>query len=119
MKAIMELSPTSRSTMLSFERVIRRSGGRCEALVHLPTGVWARCGRPNGQIHHMLKRSRGGALLDKTGEVYHLAVLCYRHHMYVETSGEKTGLLIDGYMSEADGRLVYTGSDEFLKEKYK
>lgn len=90
----------------------------CEAQVLLPSGRWARCGRRNGQIHHMLKRSRGGAILDQFGETYHLAVLCHIHHQYVETSGEETGLLIDGYVNTVDGYPKYVGSDEYLKERY-
>lgn len=104
--------------MSAYQAVINRSGGRCEAQIQLSTGVWVRCGRSRGQIHHMLKRSRGGELLDGEGETYHLVVLCHRHHQQAETSGEETGLLIDGYVTKKDGHLVYTGSDEYLREKY-
>lgn len=67
----------------------------------------------------MLKRSRGGHLLDDYTN-YHLIALCHQHHRYAETSGEETGLLIDGYVisDPFTGRPVYTGSDDFLTEAF-
>jgi hypothetical protein len=67
----------------------------------------------------MLKRSRGGALLDPY-EIYHLIALCHQHHRYAETSGDETGLLIDGYVitDSITGRPVYTGSDPYLSATY-
>jgi len=67
----------------------------------------------------MLKRSRGGALLDPY-DIYHLIALCHQHHRYAETSGDETGLLIDGYVitDSISGRPVYTGSDVYLTAKY-
>lgn len=68
----------------------------------------------------MLKRSRGGHLLDAEDEIYHLIALCHHHHRYAETSGDDTGLLIDGYVitDAITGRPVYTGSDPYLTERY-
>lgn len=103
----------------AYQAVIDRSEGMCEAMVLVNGSVWTRCGKRNGQIHHMLKRGRGGELLDDVKETYHLMVLCQRHHMYAEESGEDTGMLIDGYVvSGVDGRPVYTGSDRYLTEVY-
>lgn len=68
----------------------------------------------------MLKRSRGGELLDQVGETYHLIAVCHQHHRYIETSGESTGGLIDGYVvtDSLTGQPVYTGSDEYLTSRY-
>jgi hypothetical protein len=66
----------------------------------------------------MLKRSRGGQILDDF-TTYHLIALCHQHHRYAETSGEATGLLIDGYVTtDIDGQPIYTGSDEFLTAEF-
>lgn len=99
--------------------VIRRSYGMCEAMVRLPR-AYARCGKNVVEVHHMLKRSRGGHLLDPLGETYHLIALCHEHHRYAETSGDDSGLLIDGYVvtDSISGRPVYVGSDEYLREHY-
>lgn len=103
-----------------YEAVAERSDGRCEAMVRIGNGVWTRCGRANAQIHHMLKRGRGGELLDRAGETYHLLAVCYIHHMYAEESGEDTDMLIDGYVisDPLTGRPVYTGSDAYLTALY-
>jgi hypothetical protein len=87
-------------------------------MVQLPR-AWARCGRPVVEVHHMLKRSRGGHLLDKY-EIYHLIALCHQHHRWAETSGENVGLLIDGYVitDSIHGCPVYTGSDEYLTDRF-
>ena len=103
----------------AIEAIIERSRQMCEAMVELPNGVWVRCGKRPVQIHHMLKRSRGGQLLDPH-TIYHLVAVCPRHHQYAETSGEETGLLIDGYVitDKHTGRPVYSGSDEMLLEMF-
>lgn len=103
----------------AYREVIDRSDGRCEAMVRIREGIWTRCGKKGGQIHHMLKRGRGGELLDRVRETYHLLVVCQRHHMYAEESGEDTGMLIDGYVvTGTDGSPVYTGSDPYLSSVY-
>ena len=90
----------------------------CEAMVALPR-TWTRCGKPMIEVHHALKRSRGGHLLDPY-DIYHLIALCHTHHRYVETSGDETGMLIDGYVitDSITGRPVYTGSDVYLTATY-
>lgn len=95
-----------------------RSGGHCEAMVLVSSGVWTRCGKPAIEVHHMLKRSRGGELLDRW-TTYHLVALCRTHHRFAEVSGEETGLLIDGYVvtDKQTGLPVYQGSDEGLKRE--
>ena len=99
------------------EAVRQRSGGRCEAMVRLPR-AWSRCGRTSVEMHHALKRSRGGAILDEHGEIYHLIDLCRAHHHYAETSGDYTSLIIDGYVTTENGVPVYEGPDEYLRKKY-
>lgn len=100
------------------EAVQRRSGGHCEAMLQLESGRWARCGKRPVQIHHMLKRSRGGEILDDW-MIDHLVVLCQTHHMWAEESGEETGLLIDGYVGlDPHTKVpVYEGSSVFLADK--
>lgn len=77
--------------------------------------VWARCGRGPVEVHHALKRSRGGQLLDPYTD-YHLIALCHQHHRYAEVTGDDSGLLIDGYVitDSQTGLPVYTGSDLYL-----
>ena len=50
------------------------------------------------ETHHMITRSRGGKVLDKAGETYHLASLCHDHHMFVHSGGEGyvSGFLMHG-----------------------
>lgn len=88
-------------------------------MVLLPRNVWTRCGKNVIEVHHMLKRSRGGHLLDPY-DLYHLIALCHHHHRYAETSGDETGLLIDGYVitDSITGLPVYTGSDPYLTKTY-
>lgn len=87
-------------------------------MVALPR-TWTRCGKPIIEIHHALKRSRGGHLLDPY-DIYHLIALCHQHHRYAETSGHETGMLIDGYVitDSISGKPVYTGSDLYLTAKF-
>lgn len=102
--------------MFGYDEALARSGGRCEAMVKLPR-TWARCGKPVVEVHHAVKRSRGGQLLDPyTGA--HLLVLCRAHHRYAETSGDDSGLLIDGYVTTVDGQPRYLGSDAYLTAAY-
>jgi len=64
----------------------------------------------------MLRRSHGGELLDEVGELYHLIVLCARHHGEVhEGAYPDSGLLISGNVFPGP---VYVGDDEYLSETY-
>lgn len=68
----------------------------------------------------MLTRARGGKLLDREGETYHHIALCRRHHSAADgRAAYEGGLLIDGYATTENGRVVYYGSDEYLREKYR
>ncbi len=84
------------------------------------TDIWTRCGKRGVESHHRLTRARGGTILDKAGETYHLIDLCPKHHRMAD--GEmayRNGLLIDGYVTTGpDGTPVYSGSDPYLKAKY-
>lgn len=114
--------------------VYYRSHGRCEALVRVMTSpldfrgmavsstdVWTRCYDMPVEVHHALKRSRGGDVLDRVGETYHLIALCHRHHRMAEGTAAYAGqMLIDGTVVWDHIRQVpvYTGSDEYLRSKY-
>ena len=67
----------------------------------------------------MLKRSRGGDVLDSVGETYHHIALCHRHHRQAEEENRwDDELIISGYAFIDRGVVVYTGPDEYLTEKY-
>jgi hypothetical protein len=92
---------------------------RCQAMV-LVAGVWTRCWDMPTEDHHMLTRARGGRILDDVGETYHHIFLCRRHHANADgAEAYEGGLLIDGYVTRENGRVVYYGTDEYLKEKYR
>lgn len=96
--------------------VMDRSGGRCEAMIQVGR-TWARCGRGPVHIHHMLRRSHGGEILDAAGETYHLVVLCHIHHGQVH-AGETDpdhGLLIEGNVYPGP---IYVGPDPYLLSVY-
>jgi len=105
----------------AYDKVAERSGGRCEAMVWVmrsdDDGVWTRCGKDRAQIHHMLRRSHGGELLDAVGETYHLIALCPDHHGKVHA-----GILYDGHGLLIEGNVypgpVYVGPDAYLLEHY-
>jgi len=98
--------------------VRKRSGGMCEAMI-LVNNVWTRCWDKPVEMHHLLPRSRGGRILDAVGEDYHLIDVCPKHHRESDTGeGFVGGLMISGYVVLNGDRPVYTGPDEFLKEKY-
>lgn len=81
--------------------------------------AWTRCGRRDVEVHHGLTRGRGGALLDEVGESLHLIVLCRDHHRAADGEQAYEGdLLIDGWVERVNGRVVYHGTHEELKEKY-
>lgn len=107
--------------------VLERSDNRCEVELKLPVPsadehpVWVRCFRLDVEIHHMLTRARGGDLLDRAGETYHLLAACAQHHRAAHAAGGRgAGLLLDGYviLDSATGGLVYTGPDEYLLSRY-
>lgn len=99
--------------------VVYRCSNRCEAEVKV-MGVWTRCFRLGVQVHHMLTRSRGGDLLDRAGEDYHLAGLCWKCHGAAHAAGgTDSGMLIDGYvLLDGNGGAVYRGSDKYLLATY-
>lgn len=102
--------------------VRQRSGGRCEAYVQVHNifqETWARCWKGPVEVHHLLTRARGGAILDEAGETLHLIALCPRCHRAADgKEAYERGLLIDGYVTTENGRIVYQGSDKFLSHKY-
>lgn len=104
------------------QRVYRRSGKMCEAMVAVPgTTVWTRCGVSPVEVHHTLKQSRGGDVLDRVGEIYHLMALCHAHHRDAEgTEAYEGNLLIAGHViwDNVWERPVYTGPDEYLLKTY-
>lgn len=82
-------------------------------------GVWTRCFRAGIEVHHLLTRARGGDLLDRAGETYHLVGLCHWCHRKAHQAGGRAAeLLLDGYVTMEIGRLVYVGPDNYLSEKY-
>lgn len=92
----------------------------CEAM-EMVGDRYVMCGKGNTEIHHMITRSRGGKVLDKAGETYHLAQLCHYHHMLVHSSGKgySSGFLIRGHVTTGPaGQPVYVGPDEYLSKKY-
>lgn len=69
----------------------------------------------------MLKRSRGGHLLDAEDEIYHLIALCHTCHRAAEAENDwDAGLIISGYVrtDSTTGRPIYTGPDPYLSQKY-
>lgn len=101
------------------EQVLARSNSMCEAMVLVRPFTWTRCGQTPVEIHHVLTRGRGGRILDEVGETYHLMALCHYHHRAADGEDAYAGdLLIDGYVTRENGRVVYHGSDPVLKEKY-
>jgi len=114
-------------------RVAQRSHGRCEALVLVGAAkirrglqtedeeVWVRCYDWATEIHHLLKRSQGGDLLDRVNEVYHLAHLCSKCHRDTEgAEAYETGALIAGQVHWDAFRSLpyYVGPDEYLTLTY-
>lgn len=91
----------------------------CEAMIAVYTGVWTRCWRKPTERHHLLTRARGGSILDKAKETYHIARLCHIHHRMADGGDAYAGgLLIDGYVVTEGDRVVYYGTDEYLSAKY-
>jgi len=106
--------------MTSRDDVVKRAGGRCEAMVEVQPGVFTRWWQYPIEVHHMLTRGRGGRVLDAIGETYHLICLCNSCHRNADGGqAYEDGMLIDGYvLSHPDGTVEYVGTDEYLKERY-
>jgi hypothetical protein len=101
------------------DATVSRSGERCESMLALDDrGHWTRCGRGPIHVHHMLRRSQGGDLLDDFTD-HHLIALCPWHHQEVH-KGNGDGMLITGYVitDSITGRPVYTGPDEYLSKEF-
>jgi hypothetical protein len=82
--------------------------------------IWTRCGRGPIEVHHALKRSRGGHLLDAYTD-YHLIAVCHMHHRQAEEENDwDAGLILPGYVitDSITGRPVYTGPDEYLSKEF-
>lgn len=98
-----------------------RAADQCEAMVRSGR-IWVRCIAPGTDVHHMLPRSRGGHILDRHGESYHLVVLCRAHHRHaheMRKDADAGGLMIDGQVSTGlTGKPVYRGTDTYLLRKY-
>jgi len=72
------------------------------------------------EVHHRLTRSRGGLILDKAGEIYHLMALCRTHHKIAHEMSNPygAGMMIEGYVVTIDGKPRYTGSDPYLQKQF-
>lgn len=57
-------------------------------------------------------------MLDSVGETYHHLALCPRHHRMVDDMGFDSGLVLQGYAYTENGRVIYSGPDEYLSTKY-
>ena len=100
---------------------------RCEAMIGMglessSKQSYAPCGVENANNHHRLPRGRGGKILDKAGETYHLMDLCAIHHKYAHESTDafKGGLMLEGYVTTCPqcGLPRYVGPDVYLTQKY-
>lgn len=94
--------------------------GSCEALIEIEDR-WVRCWQQPLETHHLITRGRGGKVLDKAGETYHLMKLCHEHHMQAHDQAQafERGLLLPGSVVTGPyGKPVYTGPDEYLSKKY-
>lgn len=111
------LTPAERSVR---DRAWHRADGRCEA--H-PAG-YGRCPRAADHPHHRLPVSRGGDLLDWTGDAANIAWLCADHHRvaHQQTPGDgdsvwidldgRQPLLVDGEaFTRPDQTVGYRGRD--------
>ena len=97
----------------------------CEAMILIktlrrPEGMYHQCGTEPADLHHKVTRARGGLVLDRAGETYHLMWLCREHHRTAhDEPAFDNGLLIRGYVTTGpDDTPVYTGPDEYLSEHY-
>lgn len=101
----------------------------CEAMVKITVvrrvgpnkQVYSMCGRTPVERHHRLTRARGGVILDRVGETYHLMDLCHEHHRMADGGDARAGgLLIDGYVTTCTqcGNPEYAGPDRVLQERY-
>lgn len=106
--------------MNGYQKTKMRSGGQCEAMILITRrNVYTRCWQSPIEVHHLLTRARGGAVLDQAGESYHLIALCPSCHAKADgADAYMGGLLIDGYAATENGKVVYYGTDEYLSKKY-
>lgn len=84
-------------------------------------GIYTRCGKFAEDVHHRLTRSRGGDVLDREGETYHLINLCHNHHMWVHANiseATRSGLYLLGQVFIDGGRVLYLGPDQYLSQRY-
>ncbi len=101
------------------KKIHERSDSMCEAMVPTTGSVYTRCWAKPIEIHHLLTRARGGNILDRVGETYHLIALCPKHHRMSDGGDAyQGGLLIDGYVTSEGRRPIYHGSDPQLRQKY-
>ena len=94
---------------------------QCEAMILMDSGVYTACGKTPVERHHRLTRARGGTILDKAGETYHLMDLCPTHHRMADGGDARLGgLLIDGYVTTCTqcGLPEYVGPDTYLTERF-
>lgn len=106
--------PTSRSL------AILRSNGQCEAMVVVGKAI-TRCGVRPVEVHHRVRRSQGGKLLDKELEIHHLISLCHKHHTWAHRdtgTASEAGLFIEGQVLRDGMNIIYKGPDEVLNAKY-
>lgn len=103
------------------KEIKERSDNMCEAMKRNNNGIYSRCWMYPIEIHHLLTKARGGDLLDKVDETYHLIALCKGCHA-ASDGGEAYagGLLIEGYVTwnKIKNRPVYIGPDLYLTQQY-
>ena len=106
---------------LAYQKAHARADGQCEVMISNGY-VWNRCVGYGTDVHHALPRSRGGMVLDKARESYHLIVCCRKHHDEAHANPEASylsGLTIDGYVvTDRYGKPHYVGTEPYLKAKY-
>jgi hypothetical protein len=100
----------------------------CEAMVKVVKDnywrkktVYTMCGRTPVERHHRLTRARGGKILDKAGETYHLMDLCTEHHRMADGGDARAGgLVIDGQVTTCTQcrKPRYVGPDAYLDRHY-
>lgn len=104
----------------SRREAVVRADAACEAMVPVG-GKFTRCGVRSVDVHHRLPRRRGGSLLDRELEIYHLVCLCRPHHEWTHRRpnlATELGLFIEGEAVRNGTYIIYTGPDEYLLNKY-
>ena len=111
-------------SVLTRGEIYKRSYGRCEAIITVM--AWdreytGRCRNRATEIHHRLTKARGGDLLDKVGETYHLIHLCPSCHRASDgAQAYLDAMLIEGSVTwdKLYDRPMYVGPDEYLSKRY-